>query len=171
MLRILTWLIALMVVVGIGRLSLDTTAAAPLADECRGSIGAQQFENLIVPDGAACVLEGTRIDGNIIVGTSATLMANNIIVGGNIQAEGSTNVTVQGNARVGGSVQIKQGGGATVDGVNVTGDIQIESNDDFLTVRGNIVGGNVQIFQNRGGAQVIDNRIDANLQCKENAPP
>ncbi|MCB0116590.1 MAG: hypothetical protein KDD84_20975, partial [Caldilineaceae bacterium] len=49
--------------------------------------------------------------------------------------------------------------------------IQIESNDDFLTVRGNIVGGNVQIFQNRGGAQVIDNRIDANLQCKENAPP
>ena len=171
MLRTILWATALIAAAAITLLSLSNTVAAPLNEECRGTIGAQSFENLIVPDGANCTLNATRVDGNILVGTAATLTANGVIVGGNIQAEGSTNVTVQGNARVGGSVQIKQGGGATVQSVNVTGDIQLESNSDFLRVERNVVGGNIQITQNSGGAQVIDNRIDGNLQCKENAPP
>lgn len=171
MLRFITWASALLAASAIIILNLSNTVAAPHSEECRGTIGAQSFENLIVPDGANCTLNGTRVDGNILVGTAATLTANGVIVGGNIQAEGSTNVTMQGNARVGGSVQIKQGGGATVNSVNVTGDIQLESNSDFLRVERNVVGGNIQIFQNSGGAQVIDNRIDGNLQCKENASP
>ncbi len=142
----------------------------PSGDGCRGIIGAQRFENLEVPANASCTLNGTRVDGNITVGTNATLHALGVIVGGNIQAEGAADVVVNNNATVGGSVQIKQGGSATVDQVQVTGDIQLESNRGALGATRNQVGGNVQVFQNRGGATIADNRIDGNLQCKANTP-
>jgi hypothetical protein len=32
------------------------------------------------------------------------------------------------------------------------------------------VGGSVQVFQNKGGVRLARNRIDGNLQCKENRP-
>ena len=32
------------------------------------------------------------------------------------------------------------------------------------------VNGDVQMFQNTGGVRVARNRIDGNLQCKENRP-
>lgn len=137
---------------------------------CTGFIGAQRFENLDVPAGAHCTLNGTHIDGNIKVGLNATLQANGVTVGGNIQAEGATAVTVNNNSTVGGSIQIKQGGSATVDHVQVTGDIQLEANSGALLVAQNRAGGNIQIVQNRGGAAITDNRINGNLQCKENTP-
>ena len=34
----------------------------------------------------------------------------------------------------------------------------------------NIVGGDVQIFTNTGGADIRNNTIDGNLQCKDNNP-
>ena len=33
-----------------------------------------------------------------------------------------------------------------------------------------MVGGSVQVFQNSGGVAISRNRIDGNLQCKENSP-
>jgi hypothetical protein len=149
------------------------TATAPTPGsngECRGIMGAQRYENLVVPDGASCTLNRTQIDGNITVGTNATLHAIQVVVGGNIQAEGATDVTVNNNATVGGSIQIKQGGSATVDQVQVTGDIQLDTNRKALSITNNQVGGNVQIMQNQGGALLQDNRINGNLQCKENTP-
>lgn len=137
---------------------------------CRGSIGAQRFENLEVPANTSCTLNGTIVDGNIKVNTNATLHAVEVTVGGNIQAEGAAAVTVNNNSTVGGSVQIKQGGSATVDQVRVTGDIQLESNRGALISTFNTVGGNIQIFSNLGLATITDNRIDGNLQCKENNP-
>lgn len=154
--------------------TLSPTSISPTPggsdDDCRGSIGALRYENLKVPDGASCILNGTRIDGNIKVGTDATLHAIAVVVGGNIQAEGAADVTVNNNSTVGGSIQIKQGGSATVDQVQVNGDIQLESNRSALSATFNQVGGNIQIFQNRGGVLINDNRIDGNLQCKENTP-
>jgi hypothetical protein len=137
---------------------------------CTGSLGAQRFENLEVPAGATCTLNGTRVDGNIKVYNNATLLASNVTVGGNIQADGAANVVVSTNSTVDGSVQVKQGGGATVNQVRVNGDIQLESNRAALAVAFNRVGGNVQVFQNSGGATINDNVIDGNLQCKENNP-
>ncbi len=137
---------------------------------CQGSIGTQRFENLDVPDGASCTLNGTVVDGNIKVGTNATLHAIGVTVGGNIQADGALEVTANNNGTVGGSIQIKQGGSATIDGVRVTGDIQLASNTGVLSITDNRVGGNVQIFQNQGAATINDNRLDGNLQCKENSP-
>jgi hypothetical protein len=137
---------------------------------CRGSIGAQRFENLEVPAGASCTLNGTVVDGNIKIGSNATLHAIEVTVGGNIQADGAAAVTVNHDSRVGGNIQIKQGGSTTVDQVQVTGDIQLESNRAAQIATFNRVGGNIQVFQNKSIVTISDNRIDGNLQCKDNSP-
>ena len=92
-----------------------TTKVAHAADGvCTGALGAQRFENLEVPAGANCTLNGTVVDGNITVGNNARLVAGAVTVGGNIQADGAVAVTVNNNAKVGGSVQLKDGGSASL---------------------------------------------------------
>lgn len=162
--------ILLATVAAIGLLWASVSVARAADATCNGALGALRFENLEVPAGATCTLNGTTVDGNIKVYNNATLLANNVTVGGNIQADGAANVVVGGNSTVGGSVQIKQGGGASVNQTRVDGDIQLESNQAALAVAFNRVGGNVQVFQNTGGATINDNVIDRNLQCKQNTP-
>jgi hypothetical protein len=89
--------------------------AGPVAAEertCRGTIGAATVDNLRVPQGATCVLQGTIVKGTIKVERDAVLRAFGV----------------------------------------------------------RVVGGNVQAFQNDGGVAIFSNRIDGNLQCKENSP-
>lgn len=49
-------------------------------------------------------------------------------VGGNIQAEGAVDVTINNSSKVDGSVQVKQGGGATVDQVQIAGNLRLAAN-------------------------------------------
>jgi hypothetical protein len=135
---------------------------------CSGSLGAVTVENLGVPQNARCELNGTTVEGNIVVNRGASLSSSGGSVEGNIQAEGAARVLV-GNSRIGGSFQIKQGGGAEIRSTPVEGDIQLESNNGRVQhVIGNRVGGNVQINQNRGGVDIVGNTIDGNLQCQAN---
>ena len=148
--------------------------AAPAAAEertCRGTIGAVTVDNLRVPQGATCTLNGTLVKGTVKVERNAVLRANRVRVVGNVQGENAQRVEVSGGSRVGGSVQVKQGGGASVLDSQITGDIQYDANSSSLEASRNRVGGSVQVFQNRGGVRIASNTIDGNLQCKENVPP
>ena len=162
------------------RLSLLASLAASMigvsgsafAEEtpCTGAIGAVALDNIFVPDGATCMLTGTRLNGNIVVGTAATLQATRVTVNGSIQAEGANRVVVQGNSTVGGSVQIVQGSMASIDRVRINGDLMFDSNSGALAATRNNIGGNLQAFQNTGGLRIANNFIKGNLQCKENNP-
>lgn len=136
---------------------------------CTGTLGAGTHDNIRVPDGATCTLNGTRAQGNVFVGTGARLTAGNVTVIGNIQAEGAASVAVT-NASIGGSIQHKQGGAATVTGTRINADLQFESNNAALRAEGNTVGGNLQAEQNGGGLHIANNTIDGNLQCQANDP-
>jgi hypothetical protein len=150
-----------------------TVPAAAMAEErdCVGAIGPETVDNLRVPEGATCMLDGTVVQGTVKVERAATLQANAVTVIGNVQAEGAANVVVRGGSRVGGSVQVKQGGAAETSGSQVTGDIQYDQQTGALRVADNFVGGSVQVVANTGGIAIATNTIDGNLQCKENAPP
>jgi hypothetical protein len=149
-----------------------TVPAAAVADErvCIGAIGPETVDNVRVPEGATCMLDGTVVQGTVKVERGATLQANAVNVIGNVQGEGAANVVLRGS-RVGGSVQVKQGGAAETSGTQVTGDIQYDQQTGALRVADNQVGGSVQVVANRGGIVIATNTIDGNLQCKENAPP
>ena len=147
------------------------SSVVPGADgTCQGFLGAVTVENLEVPQGASCTLDGTRVQGNIFVQNGASLTAQRVTVIGNIQAEGARLVEVLAGSTVGGSIQLKQGGSARVESVIVTGDIQFESNNGVLSAANNQVGGNIQVFQNAGGVTIANNFVNGNLQCKENSP-
>ncbi len=132
--------------------ALGVFALPAVAEErtCRGTIGKVTVDNLRVPQGATCTLNGTFVKGTVKVERDATLRATAIRVIGNIQAENHRHVSVAGGSRVDGSLQVKQGGGATVDR--------------------SIFGSDVQFFTNSGAIRITGNRIDGNLQCKENRP-
>jgi hypothetical protein len=125
------------------------TVSPAFAEErsCRGTLGAVTVDNLRVPQGATCRLNGTRVKGTLQVQRGATLKASRIRVVGNIQAEGAANVNVV-LSRIGGSIQVVQG-----------------RNSKFNQ---NSVKHDVQYFENRGVIVITGNRIDGNLQCKEN---
>jgi hypothetical protein len=144
-----------------------------LAEEftCQGALPAVTVDNVRVPPDASCLLVGTRVEGTLKVEAGASLTASQVIVSGNVQAEGAHLVRVLAGSIVGGSIQIKQANGAEVEAATVSGDIQFESNGQALSATGNLVGGSVQVFQNTGDVTVADNVILGNLQCKENAPP
>jgi hypothetical protein len=137
---------------------------------CQGLLGAITVENLRVPQGASCILDGTRVQGNIKIESGASLTAQRVTVSGNIQGEGASFVDMLAGSTVGGSIQIKQGGSARTEYVLVNGDLQLESNHGMLSIVGNQVGGNIQVFQNGGGVTVAANTVNGNLQCKENNP-
>ena len=137
---------------------------------CRGTIGTTTLDNVRVPQDATCKLLGTRVKGTITVQARGTLLAADVVVIGNIQAENARTVEVLDTSRVVGSVQIVQGGAAVVSDSRIDSDILYDSNDKPLAVLRTRVGGNVQVFQNTGGVAIRRNLIDGNLQCKENVP-
>jgi hypothetical protein len=137
---------------------------------CTGFLGAETHDNVVVPEGATCTMEGTFVEGNIKVETNATLRAYDVHVIGNVQAEGARSVAVTRGSFVGGSIQVVQGGSAQVRASEINGDILFDENTARINARGNEIGGDLQAFQNTGGVAIVRNRIDGNLQCKENVP-
>jgi hypothetical protein len=158
--------------IGLVVLAAAVVPSPAFAEErkCRGTIGATTVDNLRVPQGATCTLDGTYVKGTITVKENATLVASAVRVVGNVQAENAKRVVVKASSRVGGSVQVKQGGSAAVKSSRVTGDIQYDANNRYLRANGNNVGGSIQVIGNSGGAEIFRNTVDGNLQCKENKP-
>jgi hypothetical protein len=148
-------------------------ASAPAAAEeriCTGLIRAVYLDNIFVPDGASCVLDGTRAKGNIVVGNGATLSARSVSINGNLQGEGAESVRVFGRSTFGGSVQLVQGGTASIEYARINGDILFDENTGLMNANNNTLGGNLQAFKNMGGVTLSRNVMKGNLQCKENIP-
>lgn len=150
--------------------ALFPALAAAEERACAGTIGAVTLDNVRVPANARCTLNGTRLKGTVKVENNAILIADDVVIIGNVQAESYRLVQVIDGSRVGGSVQLKNGGAATIADSRVSGDIQLDENRGKLNVLRNTVGGSVQPIKNTGGLAITRNTIDGNLQCKENSP-
>lgn len=130
------------------------------ADErtCRGTIGAATVDGLRVPQGATCTLQGTTVKGTIASASWATSRARMPRRSSwpRVPAWAAASRSSRANRRRSSS--------------RVIGDIQFDDNGSKNVARRNLVGGSVQAFQNDGGVAIFGNRIDGNLQCKENSP-
>ena len=157
-------------------LALIMAMPVALAEErtCRGTIGARTVDNLRVPQGATCTLNGTIVKGTVNVENRAKLYANGVRVIGNIQSEGFQTVVVREGSRVGGNVQLENGlsgGTGKVLSSRIDGDLQFFSNEARMLARGNTILANFQANQNMGGLVIKNNTISENLQCQSNNPP
>ncbi len=134
------------------------------------ALGALRSGEIEVPAGQVCVLQGTRVEGNLKLGAGSVLDARDITVIGSLQADGAASVLVAGTSSFTGSVQLKQGGAATLLGLRIGGDLQINEHAGAVLAEANRASGNVQVMANRGGVTLLDNRAGGNLQCKDNLP-
>ncbi len=156
-------------------LALAVFAPAAQAEErmCRGTIGTTTVDNLRVPQGDSCTLNGTRVEGTVKVERNARLTANGIRVKGNVQSEGFKNIVLRRASVVVGSVQLENGlrdGSGQVLNTRINGDLQFFSNKARMIARGNTLLANFQANQNKGGLVIENNKIAENLQCQSNNP-
>jgi hypothetical protein len=166
----------IVVVVLVGLLVLGVATPVAITEErvCRGTIGATTVDNLRVPSGATCKLNGTRVEGTLKVERGAKLFASGVRVVGNIQSEGFQTVSVRERSVVEGSVQLEdglRGGVGKVIATRINGDLQFFSNKARMEARSNTILANLQAESNTGGLVIKNNRISENLQCKQNNPP
>ncbi len=158
-----------------GMLALAMAAPVAMAEErvCRGTIGATTVDNLLVPQGAKCTLNGTRVEGTVKVERRAQLFANGVRVKGNVQSEGFRTIVLRENSVVIGSVQLEnglEGGSGRVLNSRINGDVQYFTNEARMVARANTILANLQANQNTGGLVISNNSIAENLQCQANNP-
>ncbi len=156
-------------------IALAVAMPTAMADDriCRGTIGKTTTDNIVVPQGATCNLNGTKVEGNVKVKSGAKLYASAVRVDGNIQSEGFRVVQVKNNSFVGGDIQLKKGqsgGSSLISASKIDGNLQLEENRAKMTANSNTIQGDFQAFKNRGGLSFNNNRISQNFQCKENNP-
>jgi len=152
-------------------------AVAPAAQagdfECRETLGNVTIVGtVIVPDDATCTLNGTYVQGGIVVKSRATLVATGVETTGTISGESPTRVDVRGS-QIGNGVSISKSGefgSLVLDSSQVAGDVQFADNRGTVDIGNNTVGGSIQANKNTGGLTVTANRIVNGLQCQDNTP-
>ncbi|MBW1819660.1 MAG: PASTA domain-containing protein, partial [Deltaproteobacteria bacterium] len=138
---------------------------------CSGTLGAISVDGVIVRD--SCVLQDTKVRGNVTVQTGGELSARGAQIAGNVQAEEALRVELIEGTWVDGDVQIKLSrdkGEIRILDATIGGNLQLEDNNGVFDVRRNMVHGDLQVFKNRAEIAIVSNDINGNLQCKENDP-
>src|SRR5574338_517996 len=146
-------------------------AAPPVradGDICMGYFRQASADNLQVPAGATCWLDGTEVRGNLWVEADATLEARGARIAGNVGADRAATVNIAAGSVVAGNIDIRRSGSASVIESRVNGNIHFADNFGDLEVSRNEVRGNLQIIANRGELRISRNRIAGNLQCEGN---
>jgi cytoskeletal protein CcmA (bactofilin family) len=164
---------AMSVIALTGSLLMAASPAYASDRVCRGTLGGISVSGgVVVPSGATCILNGTRVDGDVKVqGSGAVLITGGARIDGNVQAEDgrARYVRVRGSSVLG-NVQVKSGGRVVVRQTTVAGNIQVDRNRGQITVLGNTVDGDIQLFTNSARAEIRNNHVGGNLQCKQNSP-
>jgi len=92
--------------VGVG--SLAGAASAATTTECRGTIGAETISGkLVVPEGASCELDGTTIDGGVLVergGSLITKYGSTVNIARSVRAIGARFLQLEAEGVIGGEV-------------------------------------------------------------------
>jgi hypothetical protein len=101
--------------------------------------------DVFVPRGASCILNGTRVRGNVQVAFDATLTATNARIDGSIQAEDARAVNAAGGTIVQGDVQAKRRTVVSVENSTIRGNLQVEEFGAALVAADSRVGGNLQV--------------------------
>jgi cytoskeletal protein CcmA (bactofilin family) len=130
-----------------------------------------QVSEVVVPEGATCSLDGTKVLGNVTVEAGSVLIARAVSVGGDVEAEEAVQVDLTGRSTVVGNVQVQRGGSSLIEETSIDGDLKWEEQSGPLVVRSSTMSGNLQADGNSGGVLILDNRVEGDLDCEENGPP
>ena len=147
---------------------------------CTSTIRASTVSgNLVVPQGASCVLDTVSITGNIRVLQNASLSVQAYVepssISGNILADHCASVLLQGTVTVGGNLQIQNctgKSGFVGPGTKIYGNFLCQNNQGPCEAwLGEVVGS--ALIQNNTASLASDvslTTIGGNLLCQQNTP-
>ena len=145
--------------------ALAAVVAAPGAyaetTKCTGALNGVELDNVKVPRGATCTLNGgTRVKGNIKVAPDATLRVVNVRIGGSVQGKESSEIKLNGTStKVNGNVQAREAALVTLTNVKVGGQVQLKESD-VITLTNLKVKGDIQLFENFDAITLNNNKIE-----------
>jgi len=150
---------------------IDVAHAGTLASTtCTGPLPPGTYANVIAA--AGCVIDGSEtISGNVTVRSGGSLTMTDATVGGSLQANGATALSVEGaviDTNV--TVQNNPAGVSLFAGNTVRGNLQLQLNASFTFVEANTVGGNLQVQRNTGGGFLSINNVHGNCGLQSNSP-
>lgn len=134
---------------------------------CTGTIVDVTVDNVVVPAGSSCVLEGTRVRGNVLVQQNASLRADGADIRGSIQADNADEVITEDDTFVGGSIQVKARADIRIEETTINGNLQVEGDGAELETNAVVIGGNLQLKQTEGG-RIEDTLVRGDVQLEEN---
>ena len=157
----------------VDRIEIDATPT------CAGVIQGTTYRgNLSVPAGSTCTLgPHTIVTGNVTVGAGAALVVDGASIGGNLTGVG-VQVSLLHGASVQGNVQLAGGGSLTMSGAAVRGNVQaMELGPVPSSICGTSIGGNLQLQRNVAQVSVgappscRANVVNGNLEAQHNTSP
>jgi hypothetical protein len=166
-------------------IAFPATAQAAPNTECRDTIGPVLIEGtIVVPDGETCTLEGTVVDGLIVVGTGSTLIAQGVevIKAGtvNIQAYGAARIEVTGLLLPGetevpeelrtsllGGIQAIAGGTVIISDTELGGGFQALNNSGPVVLTDSFAEGAVELGKNTGGVSITGSFLGEGVEISE----
>jgi hypothetical protein len=152
-------------------------AAADGTTECTGVFTGAAI-NVVVPDGAHCILEGAQIKNNVLVGTDATLTTfggnGRTVIGNNVVAPDAHQVLLFYETQVGGNVHISGTAPYTLNGIDINGTVggnfEYMNNDGYLFIDAAQIGGSVLSYNNSAIGEISNDQIGKNLFCRNDPP-
>ncbi len=183
------------VVAAMGFLSAGSAGADDFL--CDGTFGAVNIaDNVTVPFGATCFLDGTTVQGNIEVEEGGSLITlGGTTIGGNVEVEENGAFVAVEDTTILGNMESEEGGSLFILGETVLGgNVKVEEDGSLLAL-GVRIGGNMEadgaafvgLFQDLGGALtdvegnvkieetqssvICETKIGGNLKAKENEGP
>ncbi|HUE95444.1 MAG TPA: hypothetical protein VMN39_02235 [Longimicrobiaceae bacterium] len=122
-------------IVGVLATALVTGSASADDTQCDGALPFGTYDNVIVPPGENCAIDGSEILGNLKIEPNAgVVVVQNTTIVGNLQGEQFLSLELS-ESTVHGNVQVKKQGNVEVCGNTIRGDLQVEEG----------VGGEVEI--------------------------
>jgi hypothetical protein len=148
-------------------LLLGTGAAAATDLVCTTTSSGGTWHNVVVPAGASCTLENTRVTGNVTVQTGGTLLVTDLAgdstIAGDVKADGCNFVELESSL----SNRIVVGGNVTIQ--NCSSGFNGGQGDSSRVPPGSIlIGGNVKCSNNSDACVFDYFNISGNLECSGN---
>lgn len=164
------------------------------ATVCSGTLSGA-YDQIVVPDGATCTLDGATVAKGVTAGTNSSLFTMNASIGGNVMTRGAytvqivdtsvglnidvtgtTHLTKIGDARcavdptIGHNVMVKSNSGPTaICSLDIGNNLALFDNTGSVGVFRNHVDNNLLVFRNSGkGTRVRYNTVGINLNCSDN---
>ena len=118
-----------------------------------------------------CRLTNVEIDGDVIVFSGGSLVANDVWIKGNLYTSRADFIDMEGS-RIDGNVRLEElvGDETTIEGTNIDGDILLARNRSRLEIVNNDIHGGMFAIGNTGGLLISGNSFEENLECTGNTP-